>query len=254
VYVVSPRLARAVADAALRTAGYVALGADLSAAAGRARWSAALPDVRLRAGRAIDETARVDYSGAVVGDTRLTGRADVRLEAALTWRLSELVFSGREPALARLQLTFLKQREEVVRSALTHLFRWQKAQNAVSHPDALPEERAQAMLLAVESEVHLAVLTGGWFSAERVSGAPWMVARSLAAPGPTRVAGSRGGGRKRPIEQQKGRSVHESAAFHARPAPPRAPIAPGEPSPVGVNEPRNALRDAKQVDWPQEAR
>src|SRR5690606_1442521 len=164
VHVITPRLAKAVADAALRAAGYHTLGAELRASKSRARWSAALPDLRLRAARGIDETARVDYAGNVVGDTRLTGRADVRLEAAVTWRLSELLFSGREPTLTRIELTFLRQRQEVARSALQALFRWQKAQNALADPDAHPDEHAATLLEAVEAEVILSVLTGGWFS------------------------------------------------------------------------------------------
>lgn len=207
---VTPELARSVARAALRAAGYRGLEAELSAAVGRARWSAALPDVRLRAARALDESARVDYVGDVLGDTRVTGRADVRLEAALTWRLSELVFSGREPSLARIRLTFLRQRQEVVRASLQALFRWQRTLHRANDPALLPEERAEALLDSVEAEVQLAVLTGGWFSAERAL-----------------------------------------RSSHARAAP---PIAPGQRVAPGVNEPRDAFRDAKQVDGPQKAR
>lgn len=207
---VSPELAQAVAWAALRAAGYRGLEAELSAAAGRARWSAALPDVRLRAARALDESARVDYVGDILGDTRVTGRADVRLEAALTWRLSELLFSGREPSLARIRLTFLRQRQEVVRASLQALFRWQRTLQRINDSTLLPEERAEALLDNVEAEVQLAVLTGGWFSAERALRS----ARARAAP----------------------------------------PIAPGQRAAPGVNEPRDAFRDAKQVDGPQEAR
>lgn len=247
VYVISPKLARAVAKAALVAAGYHGLGADLAAASGRARWSAALPDLRLRAARAVDETARVDYAGDLIGDTRLTGRADLRFEAALTWRLSELIFSGREPALARIQLTFLRQRQEVVRSALTLLFRWQKAQNLLNDPLRFPEERAEAMLAAVEAEVQLAVLTDGWFSSERVLGAPWMIARTADEADRLRQAT----GERAP----KGPSPRQITAKSQKSRPPSdasepsdGPIAPGEPSVPGVNEPRNAFRDAKQVE------
>lgn len=249
LHVVTPRLAKAVAEAALRAAGYQTMGRSLRAAKSRARWSAALPDVRLRAARGIDETARVDYAGEVVGDTRLTGRADVRLEAAFTWRLSELVFSGREPTLARIELTLLRQRQEVTRTTLQALFRWQKAQNALADPAALPEERAKALLESVEAEVSLAVLTGGWFSTERVAGAPWMAARAAETPPAT----ARSTRRKpqpapagtKPKKRTRGAAISSAGSGSQASAGPNAP---GESAPVGVNEPRDAFRDAKQVD------
>lgn len=250
VHVITPRLAKAVADAALRAAGYHTLGTELRASKSRARWSAALPDLRLRAARGIDETARIDYAGNVVGDTRLTGRADVRLEAALTWRLSELLFSGREPTLTRIELTFLRQRQEVARTALQALFRWQRAQNALADPNALPEEHAAALLESIEAEVTLSVLTGGWFSAERVSGAPWMLARTADSPPSTPVGLARRRPAPAPARPKPSNPPKSVKSARGRPAPPAAPgaNAPGEVPTVGVNEPRDAFRNEKQVE------
>ncbi len=270
LYVVSPRLARDVVAAALRASGLSAEGSRLAAAAARARWSAALPELRLRGARGFDESARVDYEGEDAGETRVTGSADLDLEVRLTWRFSELLFSGKEPSLFRMQQTLVKERRDVARVALAALLRWQRAENAVLASDATPEERAAAALLATEAELELSVLTDGWFSSEHVRGAPW----PLAAP-PAR-AGSRdeaaairpssdpvasapsGAGRgaaapPRGPSEAKGSLVAAPQSGSAAPAEARAP-GPSEAQPPGVNVPRDVGRDAKQTDGPQKAR
>jgi hypothetical protein len=258
VYVVSPRLARDVVAAAWRAAGLSQAALRLGAAADRARWSALLPELRLRGARGFDESARVDYEGDSAEDTRLTGSADVEVEARLTWHLSEVVFSGREPSIERLQHALIKERRDVARATLAALVRWQRAQTRLAAPNDSSESVADAMLDAAEAEIELSVLTDGWFSAKRVRGAPWMAAHEGGARAESRatpvasaeasgaVRPSRGGGEAR----LPGGSASPSTQASPRvlPREPEAGPDPGEAAAPGVNVPRNVVRDPKHAE------
>lgn len=258
-FVVSPRLARDVVAAALRAAGLVRARSALDGAAARARWSALLPELRLRGARGFDETARVDYDAGTAGETRMTGRADLDLEARLTWRFSEVLFAGQEPSLLRMQHSLLEERRDVAKIVLAALVRFQRAQNAVIDAADSPEERTEAELLAAEAELELSVLTDGWFSARHVRGAPWPLwddraeagqvsepaARPSREPAAAPAAGAPGGSRGAPRAFPRSSSNAAAAASGTDP---------GEGPAPGVNVPRDVGRDAKQTDGPQEAR
>ncbi len=259
VYVVSPRLARDAVAAAWRAAGLSQATLRLDEAESRARWSAALPELRLRAARGFDESARVDYDGEAAGDTRFTGSADLDLEARLTWRLSELVFSGREPSIERLRSSLVKDRRDVARATLGALMRWQRAQTRLTSRSAEPEELADAMLDAAEAEMELSVLTDGWFTSKRVRGAPWMVAHVLqadgasssvrpvaSAPGPGAPPSAPGPRQSVPSAQPSPRG--EEPGGPLSPRDPAVRTNPGEAPAPGVNVPRNVVRDSKHAE------
>ncbi len=258
VYVVSPRLARDVVAAAWRAAGLSQAELRLGAAAERARWSALLPELRLRGARGFDESARVDYEGDSAEDTRLTGSADLELEARLTWHLSELVFSGREPSIERLQNALIKERRDVARVTLSALVRWQRAQTRLASPSDTPESMADAMLDAAEAEIELSVLTDGWFSAKRVRGAPWMAAREGADRAESRLPPPPSDERSGAVRPSRGASEAARPAGASSPSTeafPRVPSReagaapdPGEAASPGVNVPRNVVRDPKHAE------
>jgi hypothetical protein len=133
----------------------------------RARWSAVLPELRLRAARATDETLRLTPTLDDPYRYTLAGRSDLLFEARLGWRLDNLLFAGVELSAERL-LAQKKERARVITGqVLKVLFDWQRARLLARDPALLPEERQRAEIDAVEAETELFVLTGGWFRASR---------------------------------------------------------------------------------------
>ncbi len=140
----------------------------LDSLAGRARASAALPELRLRVARSDDETLRLTPSSDDPYRYTLAGGNDLLLEATATWRLDRLLFADEEVALMRLRVERDKAEAAVTARTLQKLFAWRRALAASSDPDLDYEARAEAALEAWEAHAELDVLTGGWFS-ERLS-------------------------------------------------------------------------------------
>jgi hypothetical protein len=128
----------------------------------RSRVSAALPVLRLRAGRGIDESLR--YSPTTDDPDRwlASGGADLSYEAQATWTLDRLVFADDEVAIERLRLQARQARAQRVLRALEVLFRWQAARVQLSDPSREPD--AELQLALIQAEIELDVLTRGWFS------------------------------------------------------------------------------------------
>ena len=167
----NPRLTSALVRATL-THAYAAQGVDaaegrLRSLDARSRWSAALPELRLRAARATDESQRL--APTVSDPYRYTrdGGTDVAFEVRVTWRLSGLLFSASEVSVERIRLQRAERRAELHREVLKLLFTWQRARLGVDAADALEEERREAALTKLEAELTLNVLTGGWFNEGR---------------------------------------------------------------------------------------
>jgi hypothetical protein len=161
---VTPRAARATVEAAWRAAGLGVDDARLDAIMSRARWSAALPETRLRAIRYDDERL---YGDATTDPSRVrdsTG-ARVGLEARLTWRFDRLLYAEDEPQIERLRLDRQEARTRVAAKVLAELSKWARAQaeEAVAPLDS--DARIDALLKVMEAEITLDVMTGGWFSA-----------------------------------------------------------------------------------------
>lgn len=168
----TPKLARACVAQALGAAG---LGVDdgrLDAVVSRARWSAVLPEVRLRAVQHDDQRLYTDTTTASEdGRLRDSAAAQLSLEARLTWRLDRLVYADDEPAFERMRLERQETRAKIAHRTLEALFRWQRAwfelqssgREAPTEARAAREE-AELALKVVETEAELDVLTGGWFT------------------------------------------------------------------------------------------
>ncbi len=158
-------LAAATMRAAFRAAGRQRIERRFDSLSSRARASAVLPELRLRAARTTDESMR--YSPTVTDPYRYTqaGGVTVAFEAQATWRLDRLVFAAEEIDVEQLRRHHSQSEARLVDQVLKALFEWQRAAFVLGRSDVTPEEQALAALRLVEAEVKLDILTGGWFSA-----------------------------------------------------------------------------------------
>lgn len=167
--VVTPLIARAAVSAALRHARLEAPEQRLDALATRARTSALLPELRVRATRLVDEAqslAPTEYDSA---RTTATGGESLWLEARATWSLDRLVFADEEIAIERLRNDRAEAQARVTNRTLELLFGWQRALAHQADPARSPEDHLEAALKVVECEAALDVLTAGWFTKWRRS-------------------------------------------------------------------------------------
>jgi hypothetical protein len=166
---VASRFARACVAAAWRASGVGPDDARIDAVTSRARWSAILPEARVRAVRGEDQRASLEAS-TDASRARGSAGADLALEARLTWRLDRLLFADDEPSFERLRLDRHEARLRIAARVLEALFLWQRATAALP---AGPGSEAGAfadpdmVLRAAEAEATLDVLTDGWFSEAR---------------------------------------------------------------------------------------
>lgn len=174
---VTPRLARATVEAAWRAAGLGNDDARLDAIVSRARWSAVLPETRLRATRYDDQRLYTE-SAADVNRLRDSAGANVGLEARLTWRFDRLLYAEDEPSFERMRLERHDARARVAGRVLEALFHWHRAwlevrwaqaasRDAREPPNRPSRDETEATLRVMEAEATLDVLTGGWFTASR---------------------------------------------------------------------------------------
>lgn len=179
----TPRLARACVTAAWRAAGLSADDSRLDALASRARWSAALPEARLRAVRFEDARLSLD-TGTETSRFRDSAGANVGFEARLTWRFDRLLYADDEPAFERLRLEHRDARGRVAARVLEALFHWQRAMldlRTLPPSQQGTRDEADVSLRVMEAEAALDVLTNGWFAAQE--------RRGLAPPRATSTAG-----------------------------------------------------------------
>jgi hypothetical protein len=174
VFVVSPGDARACVKAALKAAG---LGDEtrLESIAARARTSAALPELRLRALRSVDQSGRLTYTEVDPYRYSEAGATGYTLEARLTFRLDRLLFADEEVSVERMHADRQEARTRIATKALAALFEWQRAYALEKSPTLTSEEHLGAVLRIAETGAALDVLTDGWFSR-------W---RGAAEPGPS---------------------------------------------------------------------
>ncbi len=168
----TPRLARTCVAAAWRTAGLGPDDARLASIVSRARWSALLPEARVRAVRFEDARLSTD-TGTDSARWRDSAGANVGFEGRLTWRLDRLLYADDEPAFERLKLERQDARTRVASRTLEALFHWQRAFiDLRSLPPASrgTRDEADAALRVLEAEAALDVLTSGWFTSWRARG------------------------------------------------------------------------------------
>jgi hypothetical protein len=164
----SPGLARGAVRAARRASARDAARERLDGLSTRARVSAALPELVLRAARSTDQTLRLSPTAtdAAVYDYTQTGGADLLLEARATWTLDRLVFADEELGVERLRLDHARSEAQLVDRIVALVFDWERARRVLAAPEAEPEARLKAELDELQAEATLDVLTDGWFSAE----------------------------------------------------------------------------------------
>jgi hypothetical protein len=161
--VVTPKLARETVLRALAHAGFGRARARVQAMLSRARYSALLPDLRLRGARRTDETLRLTPTLDDPYRYTLAGGSDYSFEASLTWRFDRLLFDDAELSAERLLAQRAERMQALARQVLDELFAWQRARLARRDSAALPEERQRAALEELEARTRLFVMTGGWF-------------------------------------------------------------------------------------------
>ncbi len=155
-------LAREAVAAAANAEQAGARERDLDGVAARARLSAALPEVRLRAARSRDESLRLAPTAEDPYRFTLAGGNGLLLEGQATFRLNRLLFADEELAVERLRLERERGSERRQARVLARVLAWHRAvSRGLSAENA--EERGREELQRVEAEVELDVLTGGWF-------------------------------------------------------------------------------------------
>lgn len=180
------QLARGIVRAARRAAARETTARRLEGLGSRARVSAALPELMLRATRSTDQSLRLspDDRDVTVYDYTRTGGADLLLEARATWNLDRLVFADEELAVERLRLEQARSDERLIERVLALFTSWERSRRTLAAPETEPELRLRAEVEQVQAEAGLDALTAGWFGAELDRGA----VRGLpAAPTPVRT-------------------------------------------------------------------
>ena len=179
---------------ALSVAGAAAERRRLDALSSRARASALLPELRLRAVRNTDQALRwVPTTDDPYRVTQADG-AGMILEASATFRLDRLLFAHEELVVERLRMRAGAARlklEARVQAALLGLFR---AHELGCADDPNDPAQLQAVLKALEWFEELDNLTAGWFSdhapdlGRAVWGFPEAVLGECSAPLPASAA------------------------------------------------------------------
>jgi hypothetical protein len=150
-------------QAALETAGLGSSSDSLDDLGTRARWSAVLPELRLRVSRLVDESASLSPTEYDAERQTSSGGTSLLLEARGTWQLDRALFGEQEVQIARLRQALDDERRRTGREALALLFEWQRAVLVALDP-WVPAEQCQAAWLKVEQlGTELDVVTGGWF-------------------------------------------------------------------------------------------
>lgn len=135
------KLVRDVVQAALRSNG---LGPDQDRLAGiatRARASAALPELRLRMVRGLDQSLRFVPTDGDPYRTQATDGASMSYEARATWRLDRLVFADEEIAVERLRAERAAERRKLLHHVLDILAAWQRARPLATGSDEERDDR-----------------------------------------------------------------------------------------------------------------
>lgn len=166
--VITVEAARACVRAAWKALG-IADDANVDSMASRARASGALPEVRLRAMRTIDQSGRVTLTDSDPSHYTETGAATNWLEARLTFRLDRLIFADDEVSLERVRLERSELRARTTAKVLQALFEWQRAYALAQEPATTSAEHFAAVLRELEASAVLDVVTDGWFGRFRAS-------------------------------------------------------------------------------------
>jgi hypothetical protein len=162
-------LLRQAKGVALGVAGAAIERRRLDAFSARARASAALPELRVRAQRDTDQALRwAPTSDDPYRVTQADG-AGTTLEASLTFQLDRLVFSREELQIERLRADAAAERLKLEARVSAAVFGLYRARELSCVPAADDVDRAQHLAELVEHIGSLDDLTSGWFSARAPS-------------------------------------------------------------------------------------
>lgn len=162
--VVRPADARRALAAARRHSRVKPADGRLDALASRARWSALLPRLRLRATRLLDESSSVSPTSYDPNRVTSRGGASLWLEARTTWELDRLLFASEEVAIERLRQALADDDRALRQRVLEQLFGWQRAVYRARDPLAEPGRCLEAWLDEQQLGAALDLQTGGWLS------------------------------------------------------------------------------------------
>lgn len=162
------RLCREAVGAALRAERVSERRGELESMAARARTSALLPELRLRAARAQDQSLRLTPTTDDPYRYTQDGGDDYVLEARATFKLHRLVFADEEIQVGRLELERDRATERLAARVVSLVGAWHRALSAARSGDEAARESAEFDRL--EAEMALDVATAGWFGphAERL--------------------------------------------------------------------------------------
>lgn len=130
----------------------------------RSRASAALPELRLGAGRSTDQSVRLAPTNDDPYRYTQAGGADLWLEARVSWQLDRLLFAREELSIEQLRNTHYQAKAKRVQVVIDALFAWQKALLEAQDPERSAQEQLLAQLRAAHQAALVDILTGGWFS------------------------------------------------------------------------------------------
>lgn len=156
------RLARETVSAALRRENLPLRARELDSLAARAKSSAVLPELRLRATRSQDEALRLAPTTDDPYRFSLAGGNALVLEASASWRLNRLVFADEELAVERMRLEEERTRERLTARVVEKVLAWHRALSFERADDERLRERS--VIERLEAEVELDVTTGGFFA------------------------------------------------------------------------------------------
>lgn len=125
----TPDVARQAVSAAWRVAGLGENDSSLDAMAARARWSAVLPEARVRGLRHAMDTTHAKATDQATADTpyHASDSNSLWLEGRLTWHLDRLLFAEEEPAIERLRLDRQEAGMRIAARVVDQLSKWQRA-------------------------------------------------------------------------------------------------------------------------------
>jgi hypothetical protein len=137
---------------------------SLDSMASRARWSAILPEARVRVLRHVSDSAR-STSSETSNDTpySLYDSNSLWLEGRLTWRLDRLLFAEEEPTIERLRLERQEHRTRLAAKVVEQVSKWQRARLDTAQSADGTADRLDSVLREIEAASALDVMTAGWF-------------------------------------------------------------------------------------------
>jgi hypothetical protein len=161
---IRPRDARAAIQAAESASGDPTAAAELDDMASRARWSALLPELRLRATRLVDESTSLSPTSYDADRTTASGGVSLWLEARTTWSLDRLVFASEEVRIGQIHRQLAEASRQRNADVVEMLFAWQRAVYLMYDPSVEPARCLAAWLEAEQLLAQLDLATAGWFS------------------------------------------------------------------------------------------